>query len=261
MLRIIPVLLLSGLLGAARAEKPKLSAVWLREQRNKSLAKYTSIGGYERLEVRLQLEGLKGVRSYGDLKVTEAKADTGADLIRRPKDRGAFFAVTGMPYFRVVPDYQAKSGTAEVEVILHKAPRGAKKVSLKGGLDVLTGGEPTHIDFANFRDVEALKDNALTAAGLKISKSKEKTANTDTQLTYSIEGDNSTLLEISLIDASGKKIKTSGGYYYSRSPFRGGGSYSLTSSQKIPKDAKLRVTLIKGGNRTMLPFAYDLELP
>jgi hypothetical protein len=260
MLRIIPTLLLFCLLGAARADKPNLSPVKLYEQRNKFLAKRTSIGGYQRLEVRLQLEGIKDVHTYGNLKVTEAKTDTGADLIRRPKDEGAFFAVTDMPYFNVVSDYQAKSGKLAVDVILHVTPRGAKKVSLKGSLDLLIGGKQTHIDFANFRDLEALENEALTAVGLKISKSKEKPRKTDTQLIFSTEGDKSALVEIGLVDASGAKIQTSGGYSYSSARSRGG-SYFLSSSQKIPKDAKLRVTFIKGGKRTTLPFAYDLELP
>jgi hypothetical protein len=259
-LRIIPALLLFCLLGADQAEKPKLSAIRLYEQRNKFLAKQTSIGGYERLAVTLRLEGIKDVRSYGNLKITEAKTDTGANLIRRAKDEGSFFAITNVPSFDVVRDYQAKSGKVDFDVILHRTPRGSKKVSLKGSLEVLTGGEPTHIDFANFLGPGALEDDALTAVGLKISTNKDG-RNTDTQLSYSISGDNSALVEISLIDASGTKIKTTGGYYYYRSSSRGGGSYSLSSLQKIPKDAKLRVTLIKGGKRTTLPFAYDLELP
>jgi hypothetical protein len=258
--RIIPALLLFCLLGADQAEKPKLSALRLHEQRNKFLAKGTSIGGYERLGITLRLEAIKDVRSYGNLKVTEAKTDTGADLIRRPKDKGSFFGVTNMPSFNIVYDYQAKSGQIDFEVVLHRTPRGAKKVRLEGSLDVLIGGKPAHIDFANFRGTEALEDEALTTAGLKISTSKDR-KNTDTQLTYSIAGDNSALLEISLVDAAGMKIKTSGGYYYSSSSYRGGGSYSLSSSQKIPKDAKLRVTLIKGGKKTTLPFAFDLQLP
>jgi hypothetical protein len=259
-LRITPAFLLFCLLGADQAEKPKLSAVRLYEQRNKFIARETSIGGYERLAVTLRLEGIKDVRSYGNLKVTEAKTDTGADLIRRPKDQGSFFGITNVPSFDVVRDYQSKTGKVDVEVLLHRTPRGAKKVSLKGSLEVLTGGRTTHIDFAKYRGVEALEDDALKAAGLKIGMDKED-RNTDTQLSYRITGDNSTLLEISLVDASGAKIKTSGGYYYSRSSYRRGGSYSLSSSQKIPPDAKLRVTLIKGGKRTTLPFAHDLELP
>src|SRR5262249_16220670 len=153
-----------------------------------------------------------------------------------------------------VRDYQARSGKIDIEVILRRTPRGAKKVRLEGSLDVLTGGQPAHIDFANFRGMEALEDDALTTAALHITTIKHR-KNPDTQLPYSIAGDNRALLEISLIDASGKTIKTSGGYYYSRSSYRGGGSWSLSSSQKIPKDAKLRVTLIKGGKRTTLPFA------
>ena len=125
---------------------------------NKFLGKQTSIGGYERLAVTLRLEGLKDVRSYGNLKVSHARADTGADLIRREKDQGSFFAVTAVPHFRVVEEWQAKAKKADFEVILHRTSRGAKSVRLKGSIDVLLGGEAKHVDFPNFRDAEGGAD-------------------------------------------------------------------------------------------------------
>ena len=66
------------------------------------------------------------------------------------------------------------------------------------------------------------------------------------------------MLRIGLVDESGKPIKTSG--YYSHERGRGG-SYSLTSSQKIPKGARLRVSFVKGGKLATLPFEYELDLP
>jgi len=251
--------LLCCLLGAEQAEKPKLSAVMLKEQRNKFLAKNTSIGGYERLAVRVRLEGIKEVRSYGNLKVTEAKTDTGTDLVRGPKDEGAFFGITDQPTFQLVQPYQAKSGKVEVEIVLRKTPREAMKVSLKGSLDLLIGGKPSDVEFPNFRTMEgaALKNEAFTDVGLKIILTRG--VNTDTQLRFTIEGNNSILQEIGLVDAAGKKLQTSG---YFSSTGRGEGSYHLSSPQKIPNDAKLRVTVIKGGKISTLPLVFEnLPLP
>jgi hypothetical protein len=253
-------LLVLGLPGAEQAGKPKLSAVSLYEQRNRFVERKGSIGGYERLAVTLRLEGLGEVRSYGNVKVAEAKTDAGTDLIRRPKDRGAFFGVTDVPTFQSVAEWQRNSGKLDLEVILHRTPRGAKTVRLKGTLDVLLGGEPAQVDFPSFRgkEGEAFEDKALAAAGLKVVAIRPGAGETDRQVRYGVEGDSSVLLGMSLLDARGAKIQANGGYHPNK---RGGGSYMLYGRQAFPKDARLRVTFVKGAKRTTLPFEYELGLP
>jgi hypothetical protein len=127
---------------------------------------------------------------------------------------------------------------------------------------VLVGGEPTNIDFADVlakEDKEVLKDEAFTTAGLKIIMRKRKGGKAENQVAYEVEGNNSIVKEINVVDASGKLISTGNSWYSTRT---GGQSHIRTSSQKLPKDAKLRVTVYKGAKVAKLPFQFDnIELP
>ena len=212
------------------------------------------------MDTTVRIQGVKDARSYGNIKVTLAKTDTGDDLIRRPKDPGAAFGVTDVPRFWPVFDSQVKSGVIDVTIALHVAPCAAKKFDFKGSIDVVAGGKQTDVDVGDLLGRQAgeeLKDEAFKAAGFKIilgeRQKDEKT------LRYEVEGDTRTLQSIRLVDASGKSIYTSISHSRSRT---GGTSNLVKCSQKIPKDAKLRVTLYKGAKVVKLPFAFaGVELP
>jgi hypothetical protein len=257
------VVLLCLLLGAEQAETPRVSTMsTLMEERNKGVGKDNSSGLYSNLYARFRIEGAKNVRSYGNVKVTQAKTDTGEDLIRRPKDPKAVFGITDVPGFKAVYDYQTKTGMIDVEIILRAAPRSAKKFKLKGTVEVLVGGEPTNIDIPDIlakEDKEVLKDEPFTAAGLKIIVVKGRRGKAGHTVAYEVEGNNSIVKEINVVDGSGKLILTGNTWYSTRT---GGQSHVRTSSQKLPKDAKLRVTIFKGAKISKLPFGFDnIELP
>jgi hypothetical protein len=249
--------------GAEPAETPRVTTMTtLMEERERGIGKDSSSGAYTRLYAKFRIEGAKKVRSYGNVKVTEAKTDTGEDLIRGPKDPKAVFGITNIPSFKAVHDYQTRTGRIDVEVILHAAPRAAKKFKFKGTVEVLVGGEPTNIDFPDIlvkKDKEVLKNEAFTAAGLKIIMRKRQGTKAENQVAYEVEGNNSIVKEINVVDAGGKLIATGNSYWDTRT---GGKSHVRTSSQKIPTDAKLRVTVYKGAKISKLPFQFDdIELP
>jgi hypothetical protein len=251
------------LFGAEQAETPKVTTMTtLVEERNSVVGKKDAYRAFDRLYASFRIEGAKHVRSYGNLNVTEAKTDTDTDLIRHPKDPKAVFGITNVPGFLAVRDYQAKSGMVDVQIELFTAPREAKKFKLKGTIEVLVGGETTDIDIPNIidkEDKEVLKHEAFTTAGLKIIMSRSIIGKDEKRVAYTIEGNNSIVKEITVVDASGKVIPASRGSAGSRTS---GQTHYVTSSQKLPRDAKLRVTIYKGAKMSKLPFEFDnIELP
>jgi hypothetical protein len=259
---IVGVVLLC-LLGAGQAETPKVTTMTtLMEERNSVVGKPDSARVFDRLYASFRIEGAKTVRSYGNLNVTEAKTDTGADLIRHRKDKKAIFGITNVPGFLAIRDYQAKTGMIDVQIELFTAPRTAKTFKLKGTIDVLVGGEPTDIDIPNIvtkEEKEVLEHKAFSAAGLKIIMARWPFGNNENRVAYTIEGNNSIVKEITVVDASGKVIPASHSSAGSRTS---GQTHFVTSSRKLPRDAKLRVTIYKGAKTLKLPFEFDnIELP
>ncbi len=236
---------------------PNVSIATLCEERSASFAKNVSIN--KGLEVALRVQGIKNIRTYGDLKVTEAKTDSGDDLIRRPKDPRASRGVTNLYPFQIVTDYEIWRGRFDLDIILKPSPRKAKTFSFKGSFDVLEGGKVTHIDFPMFRNLEGktLEHKAFRDAGLKINL---KRSDSEKRIRYTIGGNNSILSKITLIDAAGKDIPISssgaaGSIYTGR-------TFWMRTSRAIPKDAKLRVTIFEGGQLKTVPFEFQkIELP
>ncbi len=245
--------LLALLVAFQAAEQPQLSPRYFFEQRNRTVASgFTSIGGFERLELRLELKNIKDVRSYGNLRITEAKTDTGVDLIRRPKDKEAFFGTTNRPIFETPTQYESRSGKVWIEVLFDKTPRTATKVTIRGSLDVLMGGKPADIDFANISKLQGttLQNKKFTAAGMTIKVKKARYKN---KVELIASGNNSILSDITVVDNAGKKI-SSRTISYSYKGTSDKCFYRITSSQKIPADAKLRVIIIQGGRIHTLPI-------
>jgi hypothetical protein len=244
------------------AAKPKLSMATAVEERYKSADKKDTFTYVSHLRATFRMDGCKNVRSYGNLKVSEAKADTGEDLVLRSKDPRVVTGISDVRGFTAVQDYQIKSGRIDVRVELNAAPRAAKTFTLKGTVELLVGGEPTNVDFADVlskEDNEALKDDAFTAAGLKVTVLKEKGGSTGRSVRYAVEGNNSIVKEINVVDADGKVLPVGHTWYPTGT---GGTSHVRTSSQQLPKDAKLRVTIYKGAKTVKVPFAFDgVELP
>jgi len=251
------------LLGAEQADTPKVTTMTtVVEERNSVVGKEDSPRVYDRLHASFRIEGAKNVRSYGNLNVTEAKTDTGADLILRPKERRAVFALTNVPGFLAMSDSEAKAGKVDVQIELFTTPRAAKTFKLKGTIEVLVGGETTDIDIPNIvarADKEVLRHEAFTAAGLKIILDQSSFAKNEKRVAYTIEGNNSIVKEITLVDASGKRIPVSHSSAGSRTS---GQTHFVTSSQKLAPDVKLRVTVYKDAKISKLPFEFDnIELP
>jgi hypothetical protein len=250
------------LFGAEQAETPKVTTMTtLVEERNSVVGKKDANRVFDRLYASFRIEGAKNVRSYGNLNVTEAKTDTGADLIRRRKDPKAVFGITNVPGFLAVRDGEAKSGKIDVQIELFTAPRAAKKFKLKGTIEVLVGGETTNIDIPDIvakKDKDVLEHEAFKAAGLKIVVSS-RFGKDEKSFYYTIEGNDSIVKETTVVDASGKVIPASRGIAGSRTS---GQTHYVSSPKKLPKDAKLRVTIYKGGKISKLPFEFDnIELP
>jgi hypothetical protein len=251
---------LLGLAAPGGGETPTLSLITIKEERYKAAGKGPGYGYSTRMHAGVRIEGWKDVRSWGNVKVTEAKTDGGKDLICRRTDPGWVYGLSDAPGFKAVADYEAKSRTIDFPVTLHFAPRSAKTFTLKGTIDVLVGGKQTDVDFPDVlarKAGEELKDEALTAAGLKILMGGWDAKSN--KLRYAIEGNNSIVKLTELVDAGGKVIKTFHGW--SPSP-RGGETHYRTGMPKIPKDARLRVTIYKGAKIKTLPFAFaGVELP
>jgi len=261
MMRIVIGLFLFCLLGAEPADSPRISLATLMEDRIKFVGD-DKVYPFQSLIASIRLEGGKNIRSYGNLKVMEAKTDSDADLIRRSTTKGDYYYTTDEPRFAAIRDYQVKTNRIDVPISLLVAPRAAKMFKLKGSIDILVGGEVTPVDFPNIvamKDKEILKNEAFSAVGLKITIIKEARRQSEKLVAYAVEGNNSIVKEIEVVDRSGKLIKTNNVYYRTRA---GGNSHYRTSSQKIPEDAKLRVTISRGGKAVTLPFEFtNIQLP
>jgi hypothetical protein len=248
------LLLLTLLAPAQAADVPAARPVEVRDERVKTLEK-TMFGGSNALTVRGVLQGpaVKQASKYGNLKVSEAKDDTGTDLIVK----GDSFSATNRPDLNPISDFARKDDKLNFDVKLKTPLRTAKSISVKGTIDLVVGGERVHADFPKVKALanSELKHAELTALGLKF-----KLAKVEKSISYTMEGNEALIEEILLLDKTGKKVPSQG-----TSSFRlgkGPKNYDIGFGQAIDADATLRITLLKGARQVAVPFAFDkLELP
>ncbi len=239
---------------AQAAETAAARPLELREERVKPLEK-TAFSGMSALTIRAELKGpaVKQAAKYGNLKVSDARDDGGTDLFLKDDP---FFG-TNYPDMKLVDDFSRKEDRLGFSIRLKTAPRTAKKLSVKGSLDLLVAGTRVNADFPKVRSLSGseLKHPELEALKVKIKITKvEKT------LDYVLEGSDSLIEEIVLLDKAGKKINTAGTGSFSFG--KGSKAYQLHFAQPIDATATLRVTVLKGARVVTVPFVFsNLELP
>ncbi|MGF1582646.1 MAG: hypothetical protein ACFCD0_25260 [Gemmataceae bacterium] len=250
------IVLTTALLGTASFEDGRVELATLTEERGGTIGKKPS--SFHELEIALRVEGFKNARTYGNINVTEAKTNTGEDLVRR-REAGKYY-ITNVKEFKVLSDYEKMKNRFQVDLVLQPSSRQAKTIDLKGTFDILIGGHETNIEFPNIRSLEGktLEHKDFKASGLKITIGKPR-RDAEKRIEYTVTG-NSILSKITLVDAEGKAIKISGsgaaGSYYSSY------SYWKRTVEPIPEDAKLRVTIFKDGKIKTIPFEFtNVDLP
>jgi hypothetical protein len=247
-------MLLFAMLAPAQTAAPAVRPVEIRDERVKTLEK-NQFAGNNSLSVRGQLQGpaVKQASKYGNLKVSEAKDDTGADLIVK----GDSFSATNQPDLKAIDDFARKEDKLDFDIRLKTTARAAKILSVKGSIDLIVGGTRVNADFPKVKALanSELKHAELTALGLKI-----KLAKVEKSINYTMEGNETSIEEIVLLDKSGKKIDSQGSSSFSIG--KGPRTFDMSFGQAIDPDATLRITLLKGAKPLTVPFAFDkLELP
>lgn len=250
----VETLLLVMLAPAQAAAAPVARPVEVHDERVKTLEK-TLFAGSNALTVRGVLQGpaVKQASKFGNLKVSEAKDDTGADLIVK----GDSFAATNRPDLNAISDFARKDDKLNFDIKLKTPIRAAKSISVKGTIDLVVGGARVNADFPKVKALanSELKHAELTALGLKF-----KLAKVEKSISYTMEGNEALIEEIVLLDKAGKKIESQGTSSFSFG--KGPKNYDLGFGQAIDPDATLRITLLKGAKQVAVPFAFDkLELP
>jgi len=249
------VLLLSALAPSQTPEVPTVRPIEVREDRVRQLVKERSFGNVSVLTVRGELKGsaVTQAAKFGNLKVTEANDDTGADLISKDD----FFSKTNRPEMKSIDKYERQEDRLPFDIRLKTTARIAKKISLKGSIDLLIGGKRANADFPKLRSLAGteLKHVELAALGIKIKLVKvEKSA-----IEYTIDGNQGPIDEVVLLDKSGKKIESTAGTF---SVGKGPVIHQNNFAQEIGADSTLRIVLLKDAKTVTVPIAFaNLELP
>jgi len=226
----------------------------IRDERVRAFAKEQSFG-MTMLTVRGELKGPAVVQAakYGNLKVTEATDDTGADLAIKDDS----FFKTNQPELKSISQFERNDDRLFFNVRLKNPARTAKKVSLKGALDLLVGGKRVNADFAKVRSLAGteLKNPDLAALGIKI-----KLAKVDKSVNYIMEGNLGLIDEVIVLDSAGKKMENGGHGTFSIG--KGPPTHTINFAQDIPADATLRFVLLKDAKTLTVPITFtNLELP
>ncbi|MBL8794464.1 MAG: hypothetical protein JNM56_11205 [Planctomycetia bacterium] len=248
-------LLLLVLLAPAQAsDVPAARPVEVREERTRTLEK-TVFAGTNALTVKAVLQGpaVKQAAKFGNIKVSEARDDTDADLIVK----GDSFNATNQPELKPISDFNRKDDQLTFDLRLQPPARAAKSVTVKGTVDLIVGGTRVNADFPK---VKALANTELNHAELAALGVKLKLAKIEKSINYTMEGNEAVIEEIVLLDKAGKKIESQG-----RGSFRlgkGPKTFDISFGQPIDADATLRITLLKGAKQVAVPFTFDkLQLP
>ena len=267
--------MLSLVLCQAKTDVPVAKAISISETRTKPLEKENVFFGPQSnlyLQGKLSGQAVKDAVKYGNLKMTEAVDDQKTDLILK-KDPNTF-STTDQPDYNPIRDFERDQKTKDdlrFSINLKAPPRTAKKVSIKGSIDLLSG-TPTTLEVEKAKSLEGteLKSPELEALKLKatfVKPGKNFFGKPDQVLMIKFDGDERPIMEQEtfLVDGKGKKLHEAFGVSWEfRQPDTKEKSRTLwiSCNGPIPADAKLQLKFLKAPKVTTVPFEFkDIELP
>ncbi len=255
----------------ARAQAPpapkgvKVVTATIEETRRKALVGRLAGGVPAGLKLTLNITGplaKKAIR-YGHVAVDEAVDDRGnrlekVRLMFDRRQREGFLPVNTWKRRAVKDGFQ-------LELYLAESKRSATKITrLKGSLKLLTGEKTVGVLIKNVKGLvgKQLDNKTLAKAGVTLAFVKTPTdlmTEPARQVSYTVGGNEAALLDVSLVDASGKRIAGTAGWMSQRT---GRKIHFLSGLKELPDGVGVKLSVLIGAKVTTVPIVLkDIPLP
>lgn len=252
---------------------PSVQIVEIREVRHKDLRKNPpkprfgggQLDAQERLAVTIEITGDAAARAekFGFVQITKAEDDQGKAI--KPREG---FGMNTNPHDRFVDVdrdsmffWEETRPKDKLRVTLHfDAPARSSKAlkTLTGKLKLFVIKDRKEVIVADILSMQGktIENELLKSAGLniKVEKVDQKTK----AVTFETTGNQDNLLELALVDATGKEINVT----LMTMTLGDKTSRSLQPAGSVPADARLKLTLGFGQETVEVPFSFtDIPLP
>jgi len=194
---------------------------------------------------------------FGRVELVRAKDDLGTDLVPRQfvmdrRQREGFVTIDDWKRRDV------RNGFA-LELRLSSTPRAARRIAeVRGAFSLQVGGKRKHVVVPNVRARagQEIADAILTEAGMKL-RIHEETAS-GRKVSYIVQGSEQ-VLAVELVDASGKVVRSMGGWRQVGAAPR---VYYRMPQGAMPEGVGLRLTVLVGAKQVRVPIVLkDIPLP
>ena len=243
----------------------KVAVAAVEETRRKAFVGKPRGGAPAGLKLTINVTGTLPAKAlrYGFVTVGEAVDDKGNGLAKTKtifdrRQREGFVTIGSWKRSGVKDGFQ-------FELYLAETKRQASKLArLTGSLKLLTGRKTVEVVVKDVKGLtgKAVDDASLTAAGLKLKVVETKAgfmSDPARQVSFTLTGNEHAILGMTLVDAAGKRIRTSHGWSSSRT---GPKVHFLSTMKKLPEKVALKLTVLMGAKATTVPLALkDIPLP
>ena len=195
---------------------------------------------------------------FGRVELTRARDDLGTDLLARrfvmgPRQREEFVTIDDWKRRGV------RNGFA-LELRLKSTPRAARRIAeVRGAFSLQVGGRRKYVVVPDVRARagQDIADAVLARAGMRLHIGKATASGK--RVSYVVTGGKNALLEVELVDATGKVVRSMGGW---QQVGTGPRVHYRVPQGPMPKTVGLRLTVLVGAKEVRVPIVLkDIPLP